>query len=289
MNALIDLPGYWRDIKKLFSSGSLAPEIDPMGSDRLHYAATQGLLRPTVNAAEFAVAGGIARATYAFRGITGFVLRNSAQGFTLAAEETTYRWAAQGETPTLGGLVKEGVTYSAVSGVAEGVVALTGYALNKFLAGAAARNSQTVTLNLNPGTRTAGAQADVVIPGSGAANLNSIDGIHARLQSHVDEAVRVVDSSMDNFLANLVGKQPAQALRGEMVDALRGLAIERYTRQLIAGDAALLQKVGLGRMNRGADVFLKEGGTWWDITTPKGWPEHLRRGYPGEGRLLPTR
>ena len=210
----------------------------------------EGVARPTMHAAEFAVGGALFKTT---KGV-GIVTRNAIQGTVLATEETAYRGIVEGQAPTLKGFATEAAIYSATGILVEGGVA------------------SAILLDKGAGKIATGVTDFRVL---------------RKLEKITDKAVDFVDADPGNLKSLLYLGERDQVQRGIFVEANRGKAIERMGRDLARKDPFLEKHVDINPPNRGADVVRKGSDKWYDWTTSKAWEKHVDK-YGDRGSHLNT-
>lgn len=105
-----------------------------------------------------------------------------------------------------------------------------------------------------------------------------------KMQTYVNQAVKAVDELGD---AAFTPRQLAAIKRNPALrPAYRGNRIDVMARDLIKNDPAL--KMLKSNYTRGADFVDPLTGSWWDMTTPAQWQNHVNKYGPG-GILLKTK
>lgn len=116
-----------------------------------------------------------------------------------------------------------------------------------------------------------------------ASAAGDIEATTAKLQSHVDEAVAKYDSGE-------IGMSPEQARaaagRPGLAGAYRGQVIDTAVKTAVLQDPAL-QGLYVTRSGELGPDFGDLGGTWWDVTTPEQWAQHVKDYTNPFGRGIP--
>lgn len=114
--------------------------------------------------------------------------------------------------------------------------------------------------------------------------------ISARLKAVVDRTAADVDAGR----VTLIPREQAQLANPRLADAGRGNAIDRIAKERVAADRYLGTRVYQSRHfppENAPDFWNTDLRTWWDMTTPEQWSQHVQdyaRNF-GVGILLPTR
>jgi hypothetical protein len=108
-----------------------------------------------------------------------------------------------------------------------------------------------------------------------------------RLQAIVDRTAAEVDSGR----AHLEPWEISQMANPRTAAAGRGNAIDRIAKERVANDPYLRTRVYSARpFERAPDFWNLDLRTWWDMTTPGEWEDHVNRYTSrfGTGIFLPT-